>query len=229
MSLVANGEMAVFGLMILLLFWYNLRRSGSRSLDDRLFSGILIAAMLEQLMDAGQWLLEGVTYPGASILQMFFYTVGYGVAPFITCLWAMYCDLRAHMDERALKRRMPLYAVPVFINVLLLIANLFTPLVFRIDEANRYHRDQLFWVYMVVMYSYGLVSMIMVLRKAMRTESVAERREFRVMALFIIPPVIGGIFQWLFYGLSVVWMCATFSIVLMYINEPVDKVKFATN
>ena len=210
--------MALFGLLILLLFWQNQRSSGSRSLDTRLFNGILLATMLEQLMDAGQWLLDGAFFPGSRILQVFCYTVGYMVAPFITCLWALYCDLRANMDERALKRRAPLYAVPLMMNTLLLIANLFTPLVFRIDAGNMYHRDQFFWVYMALMYFYGLLSMAMVLRKAAKTESVSERREFRYMGLFIIPPVLGGVLQWMFYGLSLVWMCATLSIVLVYIN-----------
>lgn len=218
MHLIAYAELDLFGSLILLLFLVNQRRSGSFSLDDRLFNGILIAAIVEQVMDAGQWLLDGTSFPGAYVLQMVCYSLGYGVAPVITCLWAMYCDLRVHVDERGLKKRAALYAIPVMLNTLLLIANLFTPLVFRIDEAHIYHREQWFLVYMVLMYFYGLLSMVLVLRKAARTESALEKRELHYMALFVVPPVIGGAVQWMFYGVSIIWVTVAFSIILIYIN-----------
>ena len=216
MCIFAYIQMDVFGILILLFFWLNQRKSGGSALDDRLFNGILIVTMIEQLMDAGQWLLDGMNFTGVYGLQMFCYTVGYGVAPMITCLWVMYCDLRVHMDEDGLKRRVPLYLLPIAFNTVLLIINLFTPLVFRIDSAHIYHRDGFFWVYMAVMYLYGVISMLIVMRKALHAESATERTEYRYMALFIIPPVIGGILQGLFYGISLIWLCTVLSLILVY-------------
>ena len=218
MYLLLYAEIDIFGIIILYLFLRNQLRSGSYSLDDQIFNGILIVAMVEQLMDAGQWLLDGANFPGVYVLQMLCYTLGYAVAPAITCLWAMYCDLRVNSDERGLKRRAPLYAIPMVLNTALLIANLFTPLVFRIDVAHVYHRGSFFLVYMILMYMYGVVSLLLVIRKALNTTSSLERTEFRYMALFIIPPLIGGALQWMYYGLSLIWVCAVISISLVYIN-----------
>jgi diguanylate cyclase (GGDEF)-like protein len=208
--------MNVFGIIILSFFLRNQRRSGSLSLDDRLFNAILVAMMVEQLMDAGQWALDGANFPGVYLLQLLCYTLGYATAPVITCLWVMYCDIRVHMDERGLKKRMPLYFLPILINTLLLLANLFTPLVFRIDSAHIYHREYWFGVYMVLMYLYGIASLLLVSRKAFQPEPSAERTEFRFMALFIIPPIIGGLLQWLFYGVSLIWFSMVLSIVMVY-------------
>ncbi len=218
MCMLAYVQMNLFGIAILLFFWLNQRRSGSLALEDRLFNGILITAMAEQLMDAGQWALDGAVFPGSYVLLMLCYMLGYAIAPVITCLWAMYCDLRTNMDERGLRRRAPAYFLPSLLYFVLLIANLFTPLVFRIDANHVYHRDHLFFLYMALMYLYGFVSLLMVIRKALQRDSSVERTEFRYMALFIIPPLLGGLLQWLFYGLSLIWMCVVLSIVLVYTN-----------
>ena len=210
--------MNIFGILVLFSFWINQHRSGSLSLDDRIFNGILIAAMLEQLMDAGQWMLDGVSFTGSTVLQVLCYSLGYAIAPTITCLWVMYCDLRVNMDVQGLRRRMPLYILPIVLNTLLLIANLFTPLVFRFDAMYVYHRDQFFWVYMVIMYLYGLIALLLVFGKASQPDSSMERTEFRYMALFIIPPIIGGILQWMYFGISIIWVSALLSIILVYTN-----------
>ncbi|MCE5342443.1 MAG: GGDEF domain-containing protein [Eubacteriales bacterium] len=210
--------MNFFGILVLFFFWQNQRKSGSLSLDDHLFNGILIVTMVEQLMDAGQWALDGASFSGVYALQMLCYSLGYAIAPVITCLWVMYCDLRVNMDERGLKRRTPLYLVPIILNTLLLVANLFTPLVFRIDAAHIYHRDHFFMVYMVLMYVYGFISLLLVLRKASQRNASMERTEFRYMALFIIPPLIAGVLQWIYYGISLIWLSMVLSIILVYVN-----------
>lgn len=208
----------VFGMITLLFFWRNQRRFGSLSLDDQLFDGILLAAMVEQLMDAGQWLLDGASFAGSYALQVFCYTLGHAVAPLIICLWAMYCDIRTNMDENGLKRRIPLYLLPMALHGLLLLANLFTPLVFTIDAAHVYHRGHYFVVYMALMFFYGLVSLLLLVRKAMQRGSALERTEYRSMALFLLPPFIGGVLQSLFYGLSLIWISVVLSIIMVYTN-----------
>jgi diguanylate cyclase (GGDEF)-like protein len=215
---LAYVQMNVFGILILLSFWLNQRKAGGLSLDDRLFSGMLIAAILEQVMDAAQWALDGSMIPGAYAMQIIVYSLGYAVAPTITCLWVMYCDLRVNMDEHGLKKRVPLYLLPLAINTLLLIANLFTPLVFTVDSAHLYHRERFFALYMVLMYLYGIYSMLLVLRKATQSNASMERTEFRYMAIFIIPPLFAGILQWLYYGLSLIWISVVLSIILVYTN-----------
>ena len=100
--MLAYVEMNAFGIIILSFFWHNQQRSGGLSLDDRLFNAILVTTMVEQLMDAGQWALDGVNFTGSFPLQMFCYSVGDAIAPLITCLWLMYCDVRVNMDERGL-------------------------------------------------------------------------------------------------------------------------------
>lgn len=218
MCVLAYVQMNILGIIILFFFWRNQRRSGSLALDDQLFNGMLLAAIAEQAMDAGQWALDGATFPGSYLLQMLCYSLGYAIAPTITCLWTMYCDLRTNMDERALQRRVPLYVLPVILNAGLLIANIFTPLVFSFDARQVYHREPYFLVYMVLMYLYGVLSFAIVLRKSAKPANAADRSELRYMALFVIPPLIAGALQWMFYGISLIWVSVLLSIILVYTN-----------
>jgi diguanylate cyclase (GGDEF)-like protein len=41
---------------------------------------------------------------------------------------------------------------------------------------------------------------------------------FLPLLVFIIPPLIGGIFQTLFFGVSLIWICVTLSILIIFIN-----------
>ncbi len=218
MCVLAYVQMNLLGIIILFFFWRNQRRSGSLALDDQLFNGLLLAAIAEQAMDAGQWVLDGVSFPGSYILQMLVYSLGYAIAPTITCLWTMYCDLRTNMDERGLKRRALPYVLPIFLNAGLLVANIFTPLVFSFDARQVYHREPYFLVYMVLMYLYGVLSFAIVLRRTQKPVSAADRSELRYMALFVIPPLIAGVLQWMFYGISIIWVSVLLSIILVYTN-----------
>ncbi len=211
-------QMNIFGIILLLFFLFNQKRAGNLSLDDKIFNGILLSAILEQLMDIGQWALDGVSFPGSHILQQLSYSLGYAIAPMITCLWVMYCDLRVNMDERGFRKRTPLYLLPILLNIFLLLFNIHTPLVYSIDSLNVYHRGDLFFVYMMLMYIYGIISLFMVISKAMQRTSSMERTEYRYMAMFIVPPLIGGALQWRYYGVSLIWLSVVLSIILVYTN-----------
>jgi diguanylate cyclase (GGDEF)-like protein len=218
LSIISYIEMNIFCIIVLFFFLKNQQRFCSLALDDQLFSGIMIATIIELLMDTGQWVLDGAGFSGVYQLQMLCYSLGYAIAPVITCLWVMYCDVRVNMDEHGLKRRTPLYLLPILLNTLLLAANLFTPLVFKIDSAHIYHRERLFIVYMVMMYLYGLFSLLLVIRKVFQPIPSTERTEYRYMALFMIFPFIGGALQWMFYGLSLIWISMVLSIIMVYIK-----------
>jgi diguanylate cyclase (GGDEF)-like protein len=212
------AEIDAFGFVILLLFYFNQRRSGTSSLDDRLFNWLLLVGMAVQLLDGALWLLDGVVYPGGYAVLIALTTVDYFLQPFVTCFWAMYCELRVHMDERGLKKRLPLYLVPIAVNLLLVSVNLFYPLIFRIDAGNTYHRESLYFMCLLLHFGYLVGSFLIVIRKMLTCSVFPEHRELAFMLFFAIPPIIGGILQQLFYGSSLVWPSLVISIVIVYIN-----------
>jgi hypothetical protein len=105
--------MDFLGMIILLLFYLNQRRSGCYALDDRIFNTVLLCGAFVLLLDGVLWLLDGVVYPGGRTLLFVLTGVSYVVNPLIAMLWVAYCDLRVFSSERGLQGRAPLYAFPL--------------------------------------------------------------------------------------------------------------------
>jgi hypothetical protein len=165
MAVIAYAEMDFLGMIILLLFYLNQRRSGCYAMDDRLFNTVLLCGAFVLLLDGVLWLLDGVVYPGGRALLFALTSVSYVVNPLIAMLWVSYCDLRVFSSERGLKSRMPLYAFPLLANVGLVIINFFTPAAFSVDAGCSYHREPLFFIYFTVFYVYLIWAMLIVVRK----------------------------------------------------------------
>ncbi len=217
MAVIAYAEMDFLGMIILLLFYLNQRRSGCYALDDRIFNTVLLCGAFVLLLDGVLWLLDGVVYPGGRTLLFVLTGVSYVVNPLIAMLWVAYCDLRVFSSERGLQGRAPLYAFPLVANFGLVIVNFFMPVAFSIDEGCTYHREPLFFVYFTVFYVYLIWAMVIVIYKMKHCDSPAERRDLTYLMMFSVPPILGGIMQGLFYGTSLTWPSVIVSFVIVYI------------
>lgn len=117
-----------------------------------------------------------------------------------------------------LERKPPL-ATKIIINticaleILLLVVNLFVPIVFTVDANNVYARKDFYWILFVfyVLFSlYGLVVYFFEKRKS------AKLKFFPVWA-FLVPAGIGTLIQSFFYGVSTITPFVTISIVCLLI------------
>ena len=87
-----------------------------------------------------------------------------------------------------------------FVGLALLVVNLFTPVVFSIDENNLYTRSYLYAFYLVVDYMLVINSLVIYF-KAKAKGGVLK---FFPIWVYIVPIFMGGIVQSLFYGISVI-------------------------
>lgn len=217
MTYFPYAQIDFFGIVILLLFFLNQKRSRSFALGERMFSCVTIIGIGILLMDGVLWLLDGQVYPGGHTISMLLTTFSFCINPMVAYAWLLYCDLRVFSDEKQLVRRARWYALPLVLHVGMLLANLFTPLVFTIDAQNVYHRETFYWTYLMSFYLYLFSAAGLVIRKMTHTQSPVERREFVYMVLFVFPPATGSVIQSLFYGVSLTWPGMVVSIVIVYI------------
>ena len=70
---------------------------------------------------------------------------------------------------------------------------------FYIDSDNLYVRGGLFFVFMAIVWLLVLSPAAVAIQKAMREPLRYRRREYMVIAMYIIPPFIGAIVQYAFY------------------------------
>ena len=88
----------------------------------------------------------------------------------------------------------------VSIGVALLVINLFTPIVFSIDDNNLYSRTNLYVFYLVVDYMLVINSLV----TYFKSRAKGGILKFFPIWVYIVPILIGGVVQSLYYGISVI-------------------------
>ena len=105
--------------------------------------------------------------------------------------------------------------IPTCVNLILSFLSIFNNhLLFYIDDNNIYHRGNLFYLMAAISFFYLIYAMILIIWK----QKVIRKNEFFPLLVFVIPPFIGGIIQAIYYGISLIWICVTLSILILFIN-----------
>ncbi|MGE5398141.1 MAG: GGDEF domain-containing protein [Chitinophagales bacterium] len=85
---------------------------------------------------------------------------------------------------------------------------------FYIDANNGYNRGALYLEMAIICYFYMLYTFVNIIRN----RSTIRSDEFYPMLAFPIPPIIGGVIQALVYGLSMIWIAMSFSLLIIFVN-----------
>jgi diguanylate cyclase (GGDEF)-like protein len=213
-------ELNCFGLAILVLIFLNIYHpTKSYLLDQKLFLSLLVTTAFILVLDMFMWLNDGV--PGLTIriayniITVFYYTLN----PLICLLWYLYADYYINRSAARLRKVHIPMVIPVLANMILSIISVYTKSLFFIDDNNVYHRGPLFLIMAIISFFYLAHTLVFVLRNRAKIQT----REYYTLLFFPIPPIIGGIIQTLFYGVSLIWICTTISLLLIFINFQNDQ------
>lgn len=208
-------ELNLFSLAVLFLILWNISRRMDKGLpEQRLFLALLFCTALALLLDTVLYILEGKTdfwvRPVLRIAAAFSYSVG----PVVFAVWLCYVDYQ--IFRHSFRRRKLLAAMffPACCNAVFSLLSLWTGSLFYFDADNLYHRGPFFLAAALIDGLYLLCAGALVLLKRGRIQA----RMIPPLFLFILPPLLGGSLQLLFRGPSVLWVCITVSILILFIN-----------
>lgn len=214
------AEINVVGIVLLLLFLNNMNRSGSKAVpfDQYIFNGCLVMNILIFLFDTGMWLVDGKE-------TFVFMYINYGVTmlyyisnPLICFMWLMYTDYKIFESKTGLLKRARIYIIPCIINGLLSIATLYTGWLFVIDGNNHYMRGALFPVMAVIALLYLLIAFGMSVRDVIKNGWEINKNVNIHLVIFPIGIITASIIQIMFFGVSIIWVCALLAFASIYIN-----------
>lgn len=208
-------EINLFALTVLLLIYLNMVRRTDRHLpEQKLYLAMIGANALILLFDSLMWLMDGRSGGIIRVFYLFVTACYYALNPVISVLWLAFAYLKTFERTERLRRLLiPLCILPG-INLVISFLSMFTGALFLIDENNIYHRGPL-CLYMALLCGvYLIISLCMMLSQNRRM----EKHSLYPLALFVVPPLVCGVLQFLFYGLSIVWVSATISILIIFIN-----------
>lgn len=167
-----------------------------RKLESRLMMALLAFSMFNCVADIYVFQCDGTPGPGYRAILMVGDTYLY-LYNLIVGIGIIYLIL-LHIDRKTKGLHMILFWVLSVVEMVLLIVNLFEPIVFEIDENNVYHRGDYYILFVVlgfvlVFYGYTYYMIAKLRNPSLRYFPVLE---------FLAPVVVGNIVQMKIYGIS---------------------------
>lgn len=102
---------------------------------------------------------------------------------------------------------------------LIVLTTSFTGWCFYLDNQNFFYRGPLSTPLSFVLLVYLLSVSVLAFLKAVNHPLVERKDELITIAFFSLPPLIGGLLQTIFYGMSFVWPSAVLSSLLVLLNK----------
>jgi len=204
----------------LLLIFFNVHRpTSSYLLDQKLFLSLLFTTCLILIFDMLMWLIDGMPGSPMRIAYLIITLSYYALNPLICVLWYFYADYYINRNSARLKKLFIPMTIPALVNLVLAIMSTYNKALFYLDANNVYHRGPLFLIMASISFFYLVYTVIFVIVNRRKIQP----REYSTLLFFPIPPIIGGVIQTIFYGVSLIWVCTTISLLIIFINFQNDQ------
>ena len=217
-------EVNLVGVVLLLSMLAFSRRGHSAAIGEHAWftrMAWLNAAIL--LADNGIYLLRGHGTPALIVLNH-----GLCITYFVFQIWFCYCWARyvlRRLDPRFRAGRWGrwLLALPALLNTAAILLTPATGWIYRITGDNVYKRGPYLLGELAAALCYWIFTTGIVLREWRRPSRSRERGDYIVLLMFPIPSLVGNLLQLRFYGLSIVWVCAAISMLVVFMDMQNDQ------
>ena len=206
-------DLSVYSFLVLLFLAIDLYRHPIPNLKTRLYQRALYANMFILLIESISWIVDGIPGTHFRLLNYIANSILYAVNLLPLSLWFCYFDESLILVEREKLLRKKIYLSLNLFTFSLVFLNLFTGLLFSIDQNNIFERGLGATLSAGLNYVCYLAYVISILKY----RKYLSDKTFPVLLSVAIFPAIGGIIQTKFYGLILVWPMAALVSLLGYI------------
>lgn len=215
MDLFIQLDVDILAFVILLAMFINTRKSmGLRNKSTDLFSRLTFLMLISTFVEIVTFALDGRPESWMYAAGYISNTLLFALAPVTLYLWVDYIENLFVTDLVACRYRVALRGALVAVIMLMVLANFYTGILFRLEEGNVYVRGP--WFMIQVMLN------VLLAGQAYLTLLLNRRRLNPVMlwslVLFPLLPVAGVVIQTLFYGTTATLSFKTIALLLIYIN-----------
>ncbi|MDD3660248.1 MAG: GGDEF domain-containing protein [Lachnospiraceae bacterium] len=199
--LLTRIDLSIYAILILLFLLIDLHKHPVRNDKAYLFKFILLSNILILIAEIVSWSVDGLPGADGRFLNIVFNSILYSLNLVPLALWCSYFDECILSDFKKRKVRRKIYLSLNLFTVLLVMINLFTNILFRINSVNIFERGigaplfatmnyLMFFIYCITLIPY---------------RKLITGRIYQVILSVVVFPAIGGYFQTKYYGLILVW------------------------
>lgn len=213
-ELIDAVSVDAYSLALLLLISVNLRKF--YDLDKCLLNllyGLLAVTMCADANDMLGWIVDGRSGQCFFHLNYIINTLGVILVPLPAIIYYFIMVYMINKAQAVSRRHIIFCSASAAVFVLLALTNPLTHMIFTIDSFNRYHRGPLFVVFYAAVFLFLIIT-------AIRIYTYHGEQVIEILAaqLFWLPPLIGAVTQYLFYGINLSLAGITISILMLYIG-----------
>ncbi|MBI9096793.1 MAG: GGDEF domain-containing protein [Sphaerochaeta sp.] len=180
----------------------------------RLYQRFIISTAIMLVSDGLGCILDGKSGAVVHILMIVLYTVYYSFHTVPIVCYILYADGQLNRNpERTSKLGKPLWIISIAVATTALVSP-FTGWLFRINAENVYMRGDYFILFAIVQFTLVGLSFIPLLTGKHRPNP----KVYWTLVFFPSISVIGGIIQFMYYGLLVIWPVTTVFLIAAALN-----------
>lgn len=189
------------------------RRLDLKDQLNRVFLITSLVVILGLFFEAATCIINRRPEPWAGLVSIALNICLYSVAPVLAYFWYLMISRWIFPEEKISPGKNAVMLVLIAVNLIVTLLSPAYGLVFSIDSANVYHRGAYYPLSMAILYVFFIYMLILILKQR---KSVAME-EFFPLVTAVVLPMAGGLLQGLFYGILLMWSCAGFALVVIYI------------
>ena len=212
---------AVIVMVILILTCF---MSFDNTQDVRLMRRTFLSLLLVLLTDLFQWALDG--REGSSITTLLYIdnTLYYVFQMVSVVVWNDYVHYRVLRKVKSRNVMIASSIVPLALVFVLIFTNPITHFIFTITKGNHYERGPLSNPLAFVVMGYLLYTSLWIMYMRRKEKLASIRREYIILAGFVVAPFVGAVIQLSAFGISLIWPLASISMLILYINRSQDEI-----
>lgn len=200
-------------IVLTLVIAYYAHRKNMLLSGQKVFFFIPVSLLLVATFNFLTWVFDGKTFPGAHVLNVIF-TFGYYITQgLVPLLWTLFVGSR-YLDDNQYKRTRLLVFLPLLLIFAVCIISLFNGCIFYFDENNVYHKGTYLAVVSIALFTYLFISTLIIIAKRRRI----KREEIFSYMFFPVIPTICSIIQLIIYGLDIITLGMTVSVMIVLIS-----------
>ena len=149
---------------------------------------------------------------------MFTKTVYFFSTTLMCYFWFIYFEYIQGSSFVEDRRRVRLALIPVFVMAVLLLINVFTGILFYVDDEGIYRRGTFFVVQYLLSYTYVFITCFRAFLGIFNKKKFALRRQLIILSLFPLAPAGAGILQFIYPQLPLACAALSLSTLLLYLE-----------
>lgn len=185
--------------------------------EEKWFRKAMILNILVLVADTGTWIFDGRILGGTLWINKIVFCCYYMVTAIFVHVWLVYIIYKLRTRIKKVRLFRTIMFIPMAVACIMAVGSLWTGWLYLFDETGAYIRGDFFMLHTAILWVYFLTAVYWALRALFDRNRNKQMKESMAIIVSVIFPVVGGVFQTLYYGLNMAWTCSSISFVILFI------------